>query len=85
MGDPKDPLEQANRDWVTDRDRAHAIPGEQDDFAHVRVYGDDAPLTVLTGPPRDDEAFNDEPHRLGQLAWRVWSPLLTGGEKVGPL
>ena len=85
MGDPKDPLQQARREWETDRDRATAVPGEQDDPAHVRVHGDDAPLSVLTTPPRADEDFNDEPHRLGRYAWRVWGPLLTGGERVGPL
>ncbi|RYP88623.1 exodeoxyribonuclease V subunit gamma [Nocardioides guangzhouensis] len=85
MGDPKDPLQQARREWETDRDRAAAVPGEQDDPAHVRVHGDDAPLSVLTTVPRADEDFNDEPHRLGRYAWRVWGPLLTGGERVGPL
>ncbi|WP_067432552.1 exodeoxyribonuclease V subunit gamma [Nocardioides jensenii] len=85
MGDPKDPVEIADREWKTDRDRAFVVPGEHDDPAHVRLYGEQAPISVLTGPPRDDERFNDEPHRLGQFAWRVWSPLLTGAEKVGPL
>ena len=84
MGDSKDPAQQAAREWLTDRDRA-TVPGEQDDPAHVRVYGNDAPLSLLTTTPRPDEDFNDEPHRLGRYAWRVWGPLLTGGERVGPL
>ncbi|MDN5896177.1 MAG: hypothetical protein L0H93_19410, partial [Nocardioides sp.] len=85
MGDPKSPDSSAAREWRTDRDRVGAVPGEQDDLAHVRMYGDDAPLSVLTTPPGADEQFNDEPHRLGQYAWAVWGPLLTGAEKVGPL
>ncbi|QIX25271.1 exodeoxyribonuclease V subunit gamma [Nocardioides sp. JQ2195] len=85
MGDPKDPVEMAEREWRTDRDRALVIPGEQDDAAHVRLFGDGAPISVLTVPPRADEDFNDEPHRLGQYAWRVWSPLLSGAEQVSSL
>ncbi|KRF12398.1 exodeoxyribonuclease V subunit gamma [Nocardioides sp. Soil797] len=85
MGDPKDPVEMAAKEWRTDRDRALVIPGEQDDPAHVRLYGEGAPISVLTSLPRAGEDFNDEPHRLGQFAWRVWSPLLSGAEQVSPL
>lgn len=85
MGDPRSPESGAAREWLTDRNRADSIPGEQDDVAHVRAYGEDASLSVLTEPPRPDEDLNDQPHRLGQYAWAVWGPLLTGAEKVGPL
>jgi exodeoxyribonuclease V gamma subunit len=57
------------------------VPGEQDDAAHVRVFGRGAPLGCLKDPVRDDERWSDERHRLGQLALRLWEPLL-GREKV---
>jgi exodeoxyribonuclease V gamma subunit len=52
------------------------VPGEQDDAAHVRVYGRRAPPRCLLEPARDDERWSDERHRLGQLALRLWEPLL---------
>jgi exodeoxyribonuclease V gamma subunit len=51
----------------------------------VQVFGEAAPLDCLLTPPRPDESWNDEPHRLGRYAWRLWQPLLDGAEKVGPL
>ena len=76
------PLSRAGREWVTDRWSATGIPGEDADPAHVQVWGEHAPLDVLTTPPRDDEQWNDEPHRLGRLALRLWGPLLDGAERV---
>ncbi len=52
------------------------VPGEQDDPAHVRVFGRGAPVDRLLEPVRDDERWNDQRHRLGQLALRLWEPLL---------
>jgi exodeoxyribonuclease V gamma subunit len=52
------------------------VPGEQDDAAHVRVYGRGASLRCLKEPARDDERWSNESHRLGQLALRLWEPLL---------
>jgi exodeoxyribonuclease V gamma subunit len=46
------------------------------------VYGEGAPYEVLTEPPRDDEQWSNAPHRLGQYALRLWSPLLDGAERV---
>ncbi len=80
-----DPLWKAKREWETDRFSPTGIPGEDADLAHVQVFGQAAPLEVLTAPPRPDESWNDEPHRLGQYAWRVWQPLLDGAESVGAL
>jgi exodeoxyribonuclease V gamma subunit len=57
------------------------VPGEQDDPAHVRVYGRGAPVQCLKEPARADERWGSERHRLGQLALRLWEPLL-GREKV---
>ncbi len=84
-GDDLDPVSAARREWETDRNRASAIPGEQEDAAHVQVYGERAPIDVLTVSPHPGEDWNAETTRLGRYAWRVWEPLLTGGERVGPL
>jgi len=79
------PLERAKREWETDRFSAHGIKGEDGDPAHVQVYGEGAPIGCLLTPPRDDEQWNTEPHRLGRLAVRLWQPLLDGAERVGHL
>ncbi|HET7387300.1 MAG TPA: exodeoxyribonuclease V subunit gamma [Nocardioidaceae bacterium] len=85
-GEPQvDPVREATRAWSTDRFSPAGIPGEDADPAHVRVYGEHAELSCLTGPPRPDEQWNDQRTRLGQYAWHVWGPLLEGAEVVGPL
>jgi exodeoxyribonuclease V gamma subunit len=75
----------ARREWETDRYNLAAIPGEDADPAHVQVWGEHAPFECLLTPARDDERWNDEKHRLGQLAVRLWSPLLDGAERVSHL
>ena len=82
MGVVADPDAKAAGAWVTDRFNDLGIKGEDADPWHCRAFGELAAYDCLTGPPRDDERFNDEPHRLGQFAWRLWSPLLTGAELV---
>jgi exodeoxyribonuclease V gamma subunit len=80
----------ARREWETSRDRA-AVPGEHEEPEHALVFGDASGVEVLLGPPRDDELWvpaTEGPGfrtRIGQLAWRVWGPLVTGGERLGPL
>ena len=66
----------AARDWLTDR-----FPGEQEDAEHALVWGEKAPLTVLTTQrPRDGEGgpgwHRDETDRFGLLARRLWGRLL---------
>jgi exodeoxyribonuclease V gamma subunit len=80
-----DPVEKASKAWQTDRFSAYGIPGEDADVSHVQVFGESAPIDVLLAEPRSDESWNGERHRLGQYAWRLWEPLLTGAEQVGPL
>ncbi|MDO9456898.1 exodeoxyribonuclease V subunit gamma [Nocardioides sp.] len=63
----------ARREWETDPYNVYGIEGEDADAYHRRAYGDDARLSVLL-----DAGLADH-------AWRVWEPLLTGAEKVGPL
>jgi exodeoxyribonuclease V gamma subunit len=75
----------ARREWETDRYSATGIPGEDADPPHVQVYGEDAPVGLLLTPPRADEQWNAERHRLGRLAVHLWEPLLDGAERVGHL
>lgn len=73
MGQDLTPYAAANREWETDPFNQFGIQGEDADGYHQRVYGARASLDVLV------EAG------LGELAWRIWEPLLTGAERVGPL
>ncbi|MFS3127495.1 exodeoxyribonuclease V subunit gamma [Nocardioides sp. Bht2] len=81
-GNPADPLEAARNAWFPRQARDFTIDGDCDDASLRMVYGDKAELDVLLGPVRDDQPFAEAGHRLGQLAWRLWSPLLEGGERV---
>ena len=57
--------------WLSNK-----FPGENDDAAHVAVWGAGAPLDVLLGEPRPGEAYEGETTRLGALAMRLWRPML---------
>ncbi len=72
-GDDGSPAEAARREWETDPFNQFGIIAEDGDAYHVRVHGPGAPVTDLLDAG------------LGALAWRIWEPLLTGGEKVAPL
>ena len=85
QGASGEPLFKARKEWETDRFSQQGIPGEDADPAHVRVFGEAAPIACLLADPRTDERWNDQTHRLGQYAVRLWQPLLAGAEKVGPL
>ena len=73
MGQDFSPADAARREWETDPHNQFGITGEDDDAYHRRVYGPGAPVGALLDAG------------LGELAWRIWEPLLTGAEKVGPL
>ncbi|MEQ6902101.1 exodeoxyribonuclease V subunit gamma [Nocardioides sp. YIM 152588] len=73
LGDPIDPRAEASRAWVTDPHHPYGIEGEDAEQAHRLVLGPGAGLDALIGLGLPD------------LAWRLWEPLLTGAEKVGPL
>jgi exodeoxyribonuclease V gamma subunit len=51
--------------------------GEQDDAAHVLVWGRRRPLDELLGA-----ATGEAPHRFAALATRLWTPL-RGAEQLG--
>lgn len=75
--------ELAGREWVSDGGRDRPFLREQHETAHQFVYGGVVALTDILGEPRDDERW--EPgvtSRLGQLALRVWRPILDGAEEM---
>ena len=72
-GDPRSPDQVARREWTTDRFNPWGITNEDADPWHELVWGAAAPLETLLG------------EGLGELAWQVWEPLVTGAERVGPL
>jgi exodeoxyribonuclease V gamma subunit len=60
------------------------VQGECTDAEHRLVWGDVALSGLLTDADPTDVAWPDERHRFGQLARRVWDPLL-GAEAVSAL
>ena len=72
--------DQADRyEWTTN-DGSSWGRKEQDDPAWTAVYGGRAPYRSILGTPAEDELWVPEvPHRLGQLALRVWGPVLSAG------
>ena len=68
-----DPVAAAEDKWKTTSFHA----GENDEPAHSRVWGRNAPLEKLLGAPRRGEEVSGEETRLGALAMRLWLPLLT--------
>ncbi|GAA1780531.1 exodeoxyribonuclease V subunit gamma [Nocardioides hankookensis] len=73
MGQDFPPVQAARREWETDPHNQFGIEGEDANPYHRRVYGPAAPVEVLLDAG------------LGEHAWRIWEPLLTGAERVGPL
>ena len=77
-----DPVYKARSAWQTE-ERDGAFPREDQDPAFVRLHGRALRLADLLGTPRDDERWDDsEQTRLGQLALRVWQPVLTGPQET---
>ncbi len=62
--------------WLSNK-----FPGENDDAAHVAVWGSDAALDVLLGDPLPGEERDGEDTRLGALATRLWQPMLQRGKR----
>ena len=73
LGDPRSADQVARREWTTDPFHPWGITAEDADPWHAMVWGTAAPLETLLDAG------------LGDLAWQVWEPLVTGGERVGPL
>jgi exodeoxyribonuclease V gamma subunit len=70
-----DPMYAAGNRW-----RSSNFPGDDAQPAHVRAWGDKAPLRALLDPPRPGEEHPGENTRLGAYAARLWLPLLRAGE-----
>ncbi|KAA8960269.1 exodeoxyribonuclease V subunit gamma [Mycobacterium sp.] len=68
----RDPVNDARSTWENN----NRPGGEACEKAHVRVWGENARLDVLLGPPRPGEEMPGEDTRLGALAARLWLPLL---------
>lgn len=88
-GDDESLLAVARKEWQNTP--SNLIPGECADAAHTLLLGEDAPVEDFFVAPGADETWESEREgygfrtRIGQYAWRVWGPLVTGAEKVGPL
>jgi exodeoxyribonuclease V gamma subunit len=67
----KDPVRAAGYHWKPDR-----YPGEDEEPAHMRAWGHNAPLSELMQPLRPGEEFDSEDNRLGAYACRLWLPML---------
>ncbi len=72
----------AVREWTTSD--AGFVAGEQDDPSWRRVLGGSAPYAALRSvPPHPDETWQPGvTSRLGQLALRVWGPVLQDGAQT---
>jgi exodeoxyribonuclease V gamma subunit len=66
-----DPEREALFKW-----RSGKYPGEDQQPAHVRVWGRHAPLSALRQPIRPDETYPGETCRLGAYSARLWLPML---------
>ncbi len=73
MGQDAPPIVAARREWETDPHNPFGIEGEDADPYHQRVFGPRAPVEKLLAAGLPDHA------------WTIWEPLLTGGERIGPL
>ncbi|MCY7396820.1 MAG: exodeoxyribonuclease V subunit gamma [Nocardioides sp.] len=69
LGD--DPVKAAKDTWHPGR-----FDGEDTAPAHVRVWGDHAPIDRLLGPVPVGEEADGEATRLGALSARLWLPML---------
>ncbi|WP_237141344.1 exodeoxyribonuclease V subunit gamma [Serinicoccus hydrothermalis] len=78
-GDDRAATLDAVREWRTDDTFDQAFPKEQDDPSRSYVHGGAVPLQEILGVPLEDERWTPGvEHRLGQLALRVWGPVLSG-------
>jgi exodeoxyribonuclease V gamma subunit len=66
-----DPEREAGFRWMSNN-----YPGEDQDPAQVRAWGQNAWLKDLMQPLRPGEEVDGETHRLGAYAARLWLPML---------
>jgi len=70
-----DPAYAAGNRW-----RSSNFPGDDAQAAHVRAWGQGAPLADLMQPLRPGEEHPGEDNRLGAYAARLWLPLLNAAQ-----
>jgi exodeoxyribonuclease V gamma subunit len=78
--DEQDAFFSARKEWETNDSYDTAFAKEQNDPEHEFVHGGPVPLAEILGTPLPEERW--EPgvtSRLGQLALRVWRPVLQDG------
>ena len=63
--------------------RTGKFPGEDQDQAYARVWGNRAPLRTLLTAPRPGEEVAGERTRLGAFAARLWLPMLRAERQGG--
>ena len=79
-GDSQRATSDAEREWRTNDSYERAFPKEQDDPSVNYVHQGSVPLAQILGVPGPDEMWTPGvDSRLGQVALRVWRPLLSGG------
>ncbi|GGL99784.1 exodeoxyribonuclease V subunit gamma [Nakamurella endophytica] len=69
--DAEDAVRAAQDKWTTRK-----FPGEDADHSHVRVWGRRTLTDLMAARPADDERWTGEQSRFGELARRLWTPLL---------
>ena len=69
--DPPEAHARAKTIWTSGK-----YPGEDDDGAHLQVWGRRVPFDTLLTALRPDEVAGGEPDRFAELATRLWFPLL---------
>lgn len=75
--------ERAEREWASPRFDDGGFPKEDSDVWHQLAWGPRAAFDDLRGGSADGPEPphvppSGAPHRMGQLAWRLWAPLLVG-------
>ena len=67
-------LSRARNEWTTGQG---VFPKEDADAGYVEIWGPDCPFeTLVSERPHPAERWSDDGTRFGQLAMRLWTPLL---------
>jgi len=69
--DVQDSQYRAKQKWTSNK-----FPGEDEDGAHLQVWGRHAPFETLLGALPGKDSKTGEPDRFSDLATRLWFPLL---------
>ena len=67
---------------ATYRWKSNKYPAEDQEKAHERAWGKNAPLADLMQPLRPGEEYDGEDNRLGAYSSRLWLPMLRAMKSV---